>query len=185
MLASNFRKPPEDAHRYAGIGSRQITAAEAVAIRNLSKKLAARGFWLYSGNATGADQAFQEGAGSKAIAFLPHAGYNRGICPQTQRCQTITKEAIATARQLHPKGDSLSEHSLAMMARNVQIIEGIPGLPRVEFVLCCADPDGQGVAGGSAMGWKVARRHGIPFLNLRVPGWEARLDALLATFPPP
>jgi predicted Rossmann fold nucleotide-binding protein DprA/Smf involved in DNA uptake len=53
-------------HAYAGIGSRQITSEEASILRGLGARLASLGFWLYSGNATGADQAFEEGADDRA-----------------------------------------------------------------------------------------------------------------------
>lgn len=166
-----------EACRYAGVGSRQITPAEAGTIRELARGLAARGYWLHSGNAVGADQAFQEGAGLRSVAFLPWPDYNPDICPETTRYLSITGQAIALARDLHPQGDRLSERSLALMARNVQIIDGAEEHPPVSFVLCCADPRENGVQGGSAMAYRVAKLRGIPFYNLREPGWEAMLEA--------
>ena len=44
---------------YAGIGSRDITNTEAVRIKTVAKQMARQNFILYSGNADGADIAFQ------------------------------------------------------------------------------------------------------------------------------
>lgn len=164
---------------YAGIGSRQISLVEAETIRGLARSLAVQGYWLHSGNAIGADQAFQEGAGKQSVAFLPWPEYNQGICPDSLRYCQFSEESVSIARKLHPKGATLSAHSFSMMARNVQMVDGVPGHPRVAFVLCCADPTEYGVKGGSAMAFRLAKLRGIPFINLRKPGWEAELRAVL------
>ena len=166
---------PSPWRAYAGIGSRSITSEEAALLRGLAKRLAEVGYWLYSGNAVGADQAFEEGAGAKAVAFLPGEEYNPEVGREAIRCKEITSDALRTARELHPKGSKMSPRTWLLMARNVQIVDGIPGFPPVEFVLCCADPKPGGVAGGSAMAFQVAKRRGIPFINLREVGWKDRL----------
>lgn len=164
---------------YAGIGSRQIRPEEVVILRDLGERLAGRGFWLYSGNATGADQAFEEGAGDRAVLFLPWPDYNPEIGLRAIRCTQITEKAMRLAAQLHPKGKRLSSRSALLMARNVQIVDGVPGYPPVAFVLCCADPLEDGVAGGAMMAYRLAKLRGIPFLNIRQEGWQAQLEVLL------
>jgi hypothetical protein len=157
-------------HAYAGIGSRQITSEEASILRGLGARLASLGFWLYSGNATGADQAFEEGADDRAVLFLPWDDYNPSIGANAVRCTQITEPAMRLAQQLHPKGKKLSSRSALLMARNVQIVDGIAGYPPVDFVLCCADPLDDGVAGGAMMAYRVAKLRGIPFINVRREG---------------
>jgi hypothetical protein len=181
-LMNESTQPTDPASRwraYAGIGSRDITSEEAAILRGLGKRLADLGYWLYSGNAVGADQAFEEGAGAKAVAFLPGEEYNPEVGREAIRCKTITDDALRIARELHPKGSKLSPRTRLLMARNVQIVDGIPGYPPVEFVLCCADPRHDGVAGGSAMAYRVARRRGIPFINIREVGWNDRLRKIV------
>lgn len=178
MVATSVRT-----YRYAGIGSRQITADEAGMIRDLARLLSSRGYWLHSGNALGADQAFQEGAGARSVAFLPWPDYNPGIFPDTIRHTGLSDVALKLARKLHPCGDKLSQYSLKFMARNVQIVDGTAEYPPVDFVLCCATPLEDGVQGGSAMAYRVARLRGIPFINLREPGWHHKLGSLQMLIP--
>src|ERR1035437_975744 len=116
---------PARRRTYAGIGSRRIREDEAAILRGLAKRLAELDYWLYSGNAVGADQAFEEGAVARAILFLPWEGYNESIGRDAVKCTQITDQALRTASELHPKGSKLSPRSLLLMARNVQIIDGI------------------------------------------------------------
>jgi len=164
---------------YAGIGSRQISDNESEIIRSISNRMAALGYWLYSGNAQGADNAFQKGCQNKGISFLPWPNYNSDQ-RDTYGFTSIPESAFFKAKVLHPQGNRLSGSSLQMMARNVLIIEGIDSWPRVELVICCSDPiPNGGVHGGAALCYKLAKQHNIPFINIRENRWENRLQSLL------
>lgn len=170
---------------WAGIGSRNITTEEAASLRQLAAFLSTRGWWLHSGNADGADAAFQSGAGGRGTAFLPWPSHAPGNLCGMEACTEIAPEALDTARRLHPAGARLHGRSLLYMARNVQIVEGLRGTRPVAFVACCADPLPEGVAGGSQLAWSLARERGIPFLNLRTAeGWRILAD-LIGAPPPP
>jgi len=176
----DMNNAPQNYRAYAGIGSRKISSAEAQTIRNLAKRLAEAGYWLHSGNALGADQAFEQGARYQAIAFMPWPKYNDDICRDALRCTQLNAAAREKAIALHPRGQYFDAPTLKLMTRNVQIIEGFAGIPRVDFIVACADPRlGGGVSSGSAMAYEVARRSGIPFVNLRAPGWERKFDDLM------
>lgn len=153
---------------WAGIGSRNITTDEAEQLRTLAQRLSTAGLWLHSGNADGADAAFQSGVSGRGTTFLPWPGHNPHNIQGLENCTEITPEAIETARRLHPDGSRLKGKPLAFMARNVQIVEGLNGLRRVDFIVCCTDPlpDG-GVSGGSSLAFRLAKELGIPFFNLR------------------
>lgn len=172
---------PGAKHRvYAGIGSRSLLPGEAERITTLAAKLARRGFWLHSGNAAGADAAFQAGAAGQGTAFLPWEGHEPANLQGMEPCHEITDHARETARRLHRDGVALTGRRLAFMARNVQIVEGLDKICPVQMLLCCAAPSGpDAVSGGSALAWNLARERGIPRFNLRRPEDAAALDTWL------
>jgi len=169
---------------WAGIGSRKLANGEAARLAALARHLTDQGWWLHSGNADGADVAFQSGASGRGTAFLPWPGHNPANLHGMEACTEITPEALATARRLHPKGRRLDGKALLFMARNVQIVEGLRGARRCDAVVCCADPLPDGVEGGSSLAWSLARELGIPCFNLRTEGDEERF-LLWAGAPPP
>ncbi len=169
---------------YAGVGSRNITHVEALQIDEAAKWLASHEYVLYSGNAEGADQAFQRGSGGKCVIMLPWAGYNQDGYPVERSLEAIvcgdTREAQESVAANHPAAGQLTSGSRALLGRNRHQVMGVGKWPPVDFLLCCADETMFGVKGGTGQTVRVARSIGIPVINIRVPGWQHRLTELLA-----
>lgn len=149
---------------YAGIGSRETPQDVLTMMHQVAAKMHTLDWTLRSGNADGADSAFQSAATLKEI-HLPWPGYNgapldhpRYIVP------TPTKQMCQVAADHHPNWSNLKDSVRLLMIRNVTIILGLDLLNPVQFV-CCWTPGGQ-LKGGTAHGIKVARAFYIPVFNL-------------------
>lgn len=166
---------------YAGIGSRSISIAEHLAIAKIGNLLSDMNMLLYSGNAPGADVAFQFASKNKCVIFLPWNGFEKDIydynCAVDHFVMGNSEKGLESVTKYHPRPDSLSTGGRALMARNYHQIHGVPPkYPQVKFVVCCADPalDG-GVSGGTGQAVRIAQDIGLPIINIRVDGWK---DAL-------
>lgn len=171
---------------YAGIGSRSTPPDVRQRIRKLAAALAEEGFTLRSGNADGADWAFQTGAGQiegNVHIFLPWQTYNGGCIafgPNTKWYLRPSQDAIAMAGTMHPAWHLCERPVRALHGCNMHIVLG-PNLSKpVEFVVCWT-PDGAEyeqevtrTTGGTGMGIRVADRNDIPVFNLYHP--EALVD---------
>jgi hypothetical protein len=154
---------------YAGIGSRQTPQAIQDLMTTLAERLSELGFTLMSGNAKGADQAFEAGVGknSKEIFLVKDA--------------TDTTRAIA--KEIHPSPNSLGDYALDLMARNTNQLFGKYLKLPVDFVLAWT-PDGLEKSadrsiksGGTGQAIDMASRKGIPVFNLATPDGLARFEA--------
>ncbi len=164
---------------YAGIGSRTITAAEEACIEQVAGELAKYDYICYSGNAEGSDQAFQRGSGGRCVLFLPWPGFNGSFPAMHSVVCGDTKAGSLSVRQYHPKPAALGRHAWALMTRNYHQVFGLGEWPKVQFVLCCADQTGVVVHGGTGQAVRIANGHEIPVVNLRYPGWEEALTAVI------
>ena len=152
---------------YAGIGSRATPAAVLESMTVMAAWLARRGWHLHSGGAAGADSAFAAGAPPDTrTLFLPWPGYRGNAGPD---CRTLgadrTRRCLAIAADLHPTWHRCSPAARKLHARNVSIL-GVdidaPAHAVVAWTVAGA------VRGGTGMGIRIARRYGIPVLNLGV-----------------
>lgn len=163
---------------YAGIGSRKTPDDILILMEQLGNKLREDCMILRSGHASGADQAFERGAGGAAQIFLPWATFEQDIPFNASRDPesglvvhpTIyndpQKGSWTRAAEIHPAWGNLSHGAQNLHARNVHQILG-PDLARptpVEFVICWT-PDGQWT-GGTATALVLAHRRDIPIYNL-------------------
>ena len=171
-------------HTYAGIGSRDITDTENSTIVRLASLLQKRGYVLYSGNADGADIAFQYGCNGFGVSFLPWIGFNQHLHSKVIKCHNITTDAYASVDMFHPAPEKLSKAARTLMARNYHQIHGIYNLPRVDFVVCCATIKGDEVTGGTGQAVRIAKSLGIPVINLRDPLWEGYVRLIPRIDPP-
>lgn len=169
---------------YAGIGSRRTPADVLSLMYWIANMAAARGLWLYSGHAPGADYAFERGAGGRATIYLPWRGFGDGLAAPMGVIQyTATSEAYAMAAEYHPAWDRLSRGARALMARNCHQVLG-PDLASPVRSVVCWTPDGSlngrgsGV-GGTGQALRIAARHGIPVVNLRRADHRARIEQWL------
>ena len=164
---------------YAGIGSRSISEQESWVIRTWAAWLKIKGYTLISGNAEGADIAFQEGSQSDCFVMLPWTGFNEGKYNLDHSRGVMAVGDMPQGRQAvfqyHPNPSALSNGALALQARNYYQVCGLEAFrcPPVDFVLCCADPDSRGgVKGGTGQAVRIAQNLGIPVFNMRSEGWK-------------
>jgi len=142
---------------------------------------------LYSGNADGSDMHFQIGSRGRYVTFLPWQGFNQdhynfevgdGCLAALLRGQSDDGE-----KYLKFTPEAVKESTKKFMRRNAHQVIGdrIKGWPQVSFVLCCATPcKDKIVEGGTGHAVRIATHLKIPVLNIRVPGWEARLSLLVS-----
>lgn len=170
---------------YAGIGSRTITEEERSTIIAIAERLS-EDYVLYSGNATGADIAFQTGSNGSCVLFVPWKQFN---CTKYYHedalviCPRVTYESDISVDDFHPCPEALSHAARSMMRRNYHQVMGYDDLelPVVDFVICCADPQGNGVKGGTGQAVRIANAMGIPVFNVRSNEWEEKLEEFLTT----
>ena len=157
---------------YAGIGSRATPRAVLETMTVMAAWLARKGWRLHAGGAAGADTAFAAGAPpSLRTLFLPWSGYRGNAGPD---CRTLSARTAAPlsldrlgpASRLAPL---LARGTEACTLETAPILLG-PDTADVPVRRCrgvgrardCA------LSGGTGMGIRIARAHGIPVLNLGV-----------------
>jgi hypothetical protein len=152
---------------YAGIGARATPREVLVKMTDIAKELNNYGFCLNSGGAVGADQAFEQGAGTNKRIFVPKDGYNgyKMLYPVSDLCYSI-------ASKFHPVWHILSGYEKALMARNAMQVLGSDLNSPVEFVICWTK-DGcishktrTRETGGTGLAISIASSNGIPVFNL-------------------
>jgi hypothetical protein len=156
---------------YAGIGSRNTPEPILDYMRKVACRLAARGYVLRSGAASGADSAFEQGAvavNGACEIWLPWTGFNghadTGLYPSDGHHQY--------ASTVHPAWDRLSRGPKSLHARNVGQVLGADLRTPVKFVLCytpdgCETEEGRTrETGGTATAIVIAARSAIPVFNL-------------------
>ena len=147
---------------FAGIGSRRTPPEILELMSRLSRKLTGEGWTLRSGGARGADLAFERGAQNRSEIFLAkHCRPEWQAESQTVMTPSHWQNCSPYARQLH--------------GRNSAIILGTDLKTPVKFV-CCWTPDAREV-GGTAVGIRVALKHGIEVRNLAIPEVRERAEA--------
>lgn len=175
---------------YAGIGTRHLRKGEKTRIEKWAAWLKQKGYVCISGNADGADIAFQQGSRGSCYIMLPFPNFNKamynyeipGSC--IQACNVgETSEGLHSVDKYHPAPDRLTQGARALMARNYHQVCGLwtEGgavlVPAADFVMCCADESSDGqVLGGTGQAARIAHHMGIPVFNMRRPGFR---DAFL------
>jgi hypothetical protein len=158
---------------YAGIGSRQTPKEILAQMTEAAKNLEYVGYTLntgvtFGGKKEGADKAFYDGVGLMYNLFSPEKHGTR------LREQSIAKE-------IHPNPNALTEGGLKLMARNTNQIFGDNLDTPVDFVLFYAKETSNPlrVEGGTGQAVEMARRKGIPTINMADPNWRVQLDDVL------
>ncbi len=150
----------------AGIGSRATPADVCAQMEAVGGWCWDNGIVLRSGHAEGADLAFERGVdGALAEIWLPWKSYNReSRMPASTYCVTeLDADLQKIVEANHPAPANLSRGALLMMARNANIILGANLRTPVTAVVCWT-PDEE--HGGTSFGIRLARRHGIPVINM-------------------
>ena len=164
---------------YTGVGSRDITDEEWDTITGIAKWLATW-FKLRSGKAAGADSAFEYGVSlskfpdNKEI-YIPWPKFEgneiAGEKISLDRPDSVNYAlTLQYAKEIHPAFDKLSQGAKKLHQRNVHQVLGrdvehpVPSA----FLLACADEDKNGdVKGGTRTAWMLAKKFGVPCLNIR------------------
>jgi hypothetical protein len=182
---------------YCGIGSRSTPQAVLAEMFSLSRWELGDLGTLRTGGAEGADEAFRAGAAkyqAPCEIFLPWPGLNgirsRGRTPNLEDGEAnehVYEQPSVGAFELaschHPSWRSLTRGARALHARNCHQVLGWPLDEPASFVLCWT-PDGAEVettreTGGTGQAIRVAVAHGVPVVNMALPGWRERLEGLL------
>lgn len=160
---------------YTGIGSRETPTDVLYTMTGIAKSLYAMGWWLRSGGARGADQAFADGAGINSEIWLPFIGFN-GI----REGNLPAKEYFDLASTLHPVFDRLSPVAKKLHARNCGQILGVDGTNKSKFVLCWTKDGAETIeqisrdTGGTGTAIKLACINGISVFNMSTSDWKPR-----------
>ena len=168
---------------YAGIGSRNITDAERENIILVAKVMAKAGWLLYSGNADGADIAFQEGSDGKCVIMLPWLKFNQDKYDYTFSRDHFevgeTKDGEKSVEKFHPNPSALKRGGKSLMCRNYHQIYGYKHYPKVSVVICCANEKNGKVQGGTGQAVRIAQDSNIKIINIRASGWKDELRKLI------
>lgn len=151
---------------YTGIGSRTAPSDICEQCTKIAKVCSTLGYTLRSGNATGCDQAFAEGA-ERAEIWLPWNDFEIEFQQKHPEHSYISiskfdKDAYSSVEKYHPAPKSLSSGGIKLMARNYRQVVGYDA-PNSEFVVCWTPT----VLGGTGQAIRIARDLGIPIFNLR------------------
>jgi hypothetical protein len=157
---------------YAGIGSRETPKEVLDKMTEVSKYLESQGYTLntgvtFQGKEEGADAAFSRGTTKKNL-----------FSPENQGGRTKEK---SIAKEIHPNPSALKEGGLKLMARNTNQIFGDDLNTPVDFVLFYAkETKGIRPEGGTGQAVEMARRKGIPAINMANADWRDQLKQVLS-----
>ena len=161
---------------YAGVGSRVTPASILKAMTDVAKMLESKGYTLntgktFSNKEEGADKAFSDGTTQKNL-FSPEVQGSR------IKEQTVAKE-------IHPAPSRLKSGGLKLMARNTNQIFGDNLDTPVDFVLFYAEETNNPLRpkGGTGQAVEMARRKGIPTINMADTNWKNQLEKVLGSQP--
>jgi hypothetical protein len=146
---------------YIGVGSRETPKHVCEAFTWIGGFLHSKGFVLRSGNADGADMAFQGKRNSDEI-YLPWNGFNNSkysACPIKDECYSILKTVMGNSHFA-----KLSSGAKKLHGRNVYQVLG-KELDNPSLFLICWTKRGETI-GGTATAIKLAKLHGIPIINV-------------------
>ncbi len=145
---------------YTGVGSRKTPNNILDLMRNIAIKMAYCGFTLRSGGATGADTAFEQGAGNKKEIFYAN---------------DATVEAMTISKQFHPAWHKCGNYAKKLHGRNAFQVLG-RNLATPADVLICWTPDAcknhaqrKYSTGGTGTAISIADAYQVPIVNLAYP----------------
>ena len=167
VLCPMFKKPYQRPERvYAGIGNRDTPQAFLQLIQAIAQRLSKNNYFMRTGAAPGADQAFMAGT-MKGELYIPWNNYE-GF-PQKYAIPRIAEQ---TAQTYCPAWDKMSKGVRALHARNMMIIAGPHMEDPVDFVVCFTRDGCNSKAmrspetGGTGSAIAYADDLGVPIINL-------------------
>ncbi len=183
--------------RYAGIGSRKTPDDIRLEMSAIASELDEDGYTLqtgigFSGNPEDADLAFSNGSKNKTL-FGP--GWMRRESNGSRIVDAYTDYQLSTTNsvvdevhrnplaldKIDPKTGEVKKGGRQLMARNTYQIFGANLDTPVDFVLYWGidRPGDIRPDGGTGQAVEMARRKGIPCINMAIPGWRDRLRAAI------
>ena len=117
---------------YTGIGSRATPEPILSLMVNIAIYFNNKGYTLRSGGASGADSAFETGAGTKKEIYIPWKGFNKS----KNKYIEIPEKAFSIASEFHPVWDKLKDPVKRLHARNVMQILGSDLKTPSKLVIC-------------------------------------------------
>jgi len=159
---------------YAGIGSRSTPENILDIMTRLGEKLSGEGWTLRSGGATGADNAFWQGAMNHSNnidnveIFLPwnrfnnHDTRNAGMCDAT--LLPNWNDALRMAERYHPAWHKLKQGGRKLQARNCYQVLGQDLDTPAKFIVCWT-PGGADI-GGTGQALRMAIDYDVRIYNL-------------------
>ena len=157
---------------YAGVGSRETPEETRRVMTETAARLAGMGWALRSGNAIGADLAFERGAPvSQQESYLPWPkdGVPHGIVNITPEHTRLMRSVYASPYG-EPWTPRMSRATTLLMTRNGNQVFGQDFTEPSDVVICWT-PGGED-KGGTRQAIALARLVNIPMLNLGLPEWE-------------
>jgi len=153
------------------VGSRNISSDEELIAIEVGKKLAEKGYTIRSGNAGGADIAFQQGAihygKDMTEVFLPWNGFNK---PYIGNAYTPSDEYLAYAvgqleQSVMPWVRNTKQAVQKLHGRNYYQVYGMDNqVSDVCFYI--SDEDNGNVQGGTRTAVELCRINNVPCYNL-------------------
>ena len=147
---------------YAGIGTRELPNDFAIMFTKLAIYLSEQSFTLLSGGASGSDMAFEKGAGSNKVIFLPWNNFN-GKMVDGKTFRLALPEANKYVVKYHPNASALSQGGFKLMARNSHQVLGVDLKSPVSFVICYTK-NASG-SGGTGQALRIAKDNNIPIFD--------------------
>jgi hypothetical protein len=196
ILNSLPNKSSNPTMTYAGIGSRQTPQEVLDKMTEVAKYLDGLGYTLQTGftfknketnlDEEGADKAFSDGSKNKTL-FGPYGIRKtvKGIVSADKYNEAVTEKSSAIVKEVHPAPDRLTPGAIKLMARNTNQIFGKNLDNTVDFVIFYAPETSNPLRpkGGTGQAVEMARRKGIPTINMADTNWRAQLKTALATQP--
>lgn len=158
--------------RYAGIGSRETPPEAMRLMTETAEMLAENGWILRSGNAIGADKAFEVGSPVKQTeSYLP---WEKGDVPhgitETTRQHELLMRTTYKSPSGQPWNSRMSRSSTLLMTRNGCQMFGTDFTEPTDIVICWT-PDGHEI-GGTRQALVLAKLNDIPVINLGEKRWQ-------------
>jgi hypothetical protein len=184
---------------YAGIGSRETPQEVLDKMTEVAKYLDGLGYTLNTGKTFTAkpsnDPKYQKQY-EERLAFskknngkvgLDEEGADRAFSLGTTKKNLfgvnapVGKKEMSVMEEIHPSPDRLKEGGKKLMARNTNQIFGENLNTPVDFVLFYAkETKGIRPEGGTGQAVEMARRKGIPTINMADTNWKQQLKAAIA-----
>lgn len=163
--------------RYTGVGSRETPKEVMDEMRGVAEILADQEWILRSGNAIGADSAFESGSPlnlTESYLAHPKASVPHGIVEITPEHSRLFRSVYRTPSG-GPAPATMKEISVLLMTRNGNQVFG-PDFSNPSDVVICWTPYGDPV-GGTRQAIALAKLIDIPIINLGDRAWrDARAD---------